>query len=570
LEGEQLSAAIRKQIEYYFSKENLQQDAFLTSHMDANMSVPIAVVMKFSKIRALTHDEEVLVKSLEGSSVTVADGRIKASVKAGGRSTIILRDIPSDAPEEEVKEIFAYDGAKHVSSLRSDIGDTWFVVMDSEEDAKDTLIDLRLKKRTFRGQPVKGRMKSETMVRSFYPVQTAPVAFGGMPFGFPAPMPMGYGYGMMPNGMGMPQPPMLSTENLPNNNNVASSAPANDDKESDGSPSDKAKKAATAAGAAGVQQKAAGATAAPANNRDAANNTTTPRRPGTVAPVNGVKPAATGTADSKDKKAAGGNRTSTGSTPAGKKDAKSSSVEITPANFPPLQAGQEETPIPTPGYKTAFQKYTFDDVINIVKHVQDTTLPETIKPSEHPLSMTATPNMDLLQRQRTFSIDETREQLRQGRPVQQMAVSGSAGDSSGYGSMMYGDGYASDGQQGVSAAVTKKVASSSAPTKKASTGSWAGIVATPAAAQPPLPAPSAAATNQQSKESARGAASSSATDSNNWKRGEKAPVPTEKAPAGKSPEKKPAASAGGDKGDKGKKGEKGESKAKKDGKVKKL
>jgi hypothetical protein len=46
LSEEELLVAIKKQVEYYFSKENLQQDAFLTSHMDANMSVPLVVVMK--------------------------------------------------------------------------------------------------------------------------------------------------------------------------------------------------------------------------------------------------------------------------------------------------------------------------------------------------------------------------------------------------------------------------------------------------------------------------------------------------------------------------------------------
>jgi len=38
--------AVRKQLEYYFSKENLQNDPYLTSQMDAQMSVPISVVMK--------------------------------------------------------------------------------------------------------------------------------------------------------------------------------------------------------------------------------------------------------------------------------------------------------------------------------------------------------------------------------------------------------------------------------------------------------------------------------------------------------------------------------------------
>lgn len=118
--------AVRKQIEYYFSKENLQSDIYLTQQMDANMSVPISVVMKFAKLKALTQDETIVRKALVDSTVTtIVDNKIKANIKSTGRSTIILRDIPSDAPEEEVKEIFNYEGCKPISSIRSDIGDTW-------------------------------------------------------------------------------------------------------------------------------------------------------------------------------------------------------------------------------------------------------------------------------------------------------------------------------------------------------------------------------------------------------------------------------------------------------------
>jgi hypothetical protein len=76
--------------------------------------------------------------------------------------------------------------------------------METEEDAKDTALDLRLKKRTFRGQPVKARIKTEPVVRSFFPVNTVPVPpvypmnpmipfapmvpdMGMMPYGFVAP-----------------------------------------------------------------------------------------------------------------------------------------------------------------------------------------------------------------------------------------------------------------------------------------------------------------------------------------------------------------------------------------------
>ena len=43
-----------------------------------------------------------------------------------GRFTIILRDIASDAPEEEIREIFNYDNCKPITSIRSELGDNWY------------------------------------------------------------------------------------------------------------------------------------------------------------------------------------------------------------------------------------------------------------------------------------------------------------------------------------------------------------------------------------------------------------------------------------------------------------
>ena len=67
-----------------------------------------------------------MAAALENSSVSIVGGRIKSNIKSGGRSTIILREIPTDSSEEEVREIFAFDGCKPISSMRSDIGDTWY------------------------------------------------------------------------------------------------------------------------------------------------------------------------------------------------------------------------------------------------------------------------------------------------------------------------------------------------------------------------------------------------------------------------------------------------------------
>ena len=81
--------------------------------------------LQFAKLRALTQDENLVIEALQNSSsVSYADGRIKTLAKSG-RSTIILREIPSDAPEEKVKEIFSFPGCKPIASVRSEIGDTW-------------------------------------------------------------------------------------------------------------------------------------------------------------------------------------------------------------------------------------------------------------------------------------------------------------------------------------------------------------------------------------------------------------------------------------------------------------
>lgn len=80
-------------------------------------------------MKALTQDEAVLHQALVNSTVTIVDDKLKANIKVSGRSTIILRDVPSDAEELEVKEIFNYEGCRNISSIKSDIGDTWYVYL---------------------------------------------------------------------------------------------------------------------------------------------------------------------------------------------------------------------------------------------------------------------------------------------------------------------------------------------------------------------------------------------------------------------------------------------------------
>ena len=61
--------AIRKQIDYYFSEENLVKDLFLRGKMDANGWVEMATIAAFNRVRMLTPDLSIIAQSLESSPV---------------------------------------------------------------------------------------------------------------------------------------------------------------------------------------------------------------------------------------------------------------------------------------------------------------------------------------------------------------------------------------------------------------------------------------------------------------------------------------------------------------------
>ena len=61
LTGENLTQAIRKQVEFYFSPSNLSVDKFLVSQMDPQMFVPIQVIANFKKVQYLTKVRIILL-----------------------------------------------------------------------------------------------------------------------------------------------------------------------------------------------------------------------------------------------------------------------------------------------------------------------------------------------------------------------------------------------------------------------------------------------------------------------------------------------------------------------------
>ena len=86
-QGDELKAMLKRQLEYYFSRENLATDSYLcnlgshfvniaitaivfvcfaVSQMDKDQFVPIRVVANFNQVKRLTEDFGLIVEVLKG------------------------------------------------------------------------------------------------------------------------------------------------------------------------------------------------------------------------------------------------------------------------------------------------------------------------------------------------------------------------------------------------------------------------------------------------------------------------------------------------------------------------
>jgi len=169
--------ALQKQMEYYFSSENLARDKYLQSLMDASSSVAVKELCRFRKMTAIAGEAHLeLLPDLIPSAARASpfleitpQGRIKplnaapSRVVRPERTTIILRDLPSDTQPDKILQAFSGGGKAPVKKLRPDVGATWFVSFASEAEAVATMLRIQKKEITHPdGSSLKARLKSET------------------------------------------------------------------------------------------------------------------------------------------------------------------------------------------------------------------------------------------------------------------------------------------------------------------------------------------------------------------------------------------------------------------------
>lgn len=349
-----LAQSILKQVEYYFSRENLRNDHYLVSKMNPQMFVPLDVVAGFKMLRNLTNDVELIRQVVKSSSKLQVDETngcmIRPVFAAASRTTLILRGMPSSVKEEEIRSLFPDQTL--INSVKPDIGETWFVTFTTESACLTAFEACQDKE--FQGEPIKARIKSENLLKNFLPAPSPPpetsppvfppVNFAPFPVGHPmhAPypffmpgmrVPFGMNPMMMPPPTDMYNPPKQQQQPIP----VA-------------------------------QQQQQQQTSFNEGGRGRGNNRGSARAPYFN---RGRIPGRSQSGGTSNQKPQGPKRNSHGSN-----NKPQNTPKLGPSDFPPLPSNSQ----PVGGYERSFIKYSKQDIIEVLCKLQtlDIELPAEI------------------------------------------------------------------------------------------------------------------------------------------------------------------------------------------------
>lgn len=164
----ELIGALRRQLEYYFSRENLAKDQYLLSQMDKDQYVPIAVVANFNEIKRLTNDFNLVVDALRSSpEVHVDETGLKVRPNSK-RCVVILRDVPDEVEEEHIKKMFELEACP-VQLVKCEFAhnSSWYLFFTTDEDAQSAILFLKQDLVTYPGTstPILARIKAKPIVQ---------------------------------------------------------------------------------------------------------------------------------------------------------------------------------------------------------------------------------------------------------------------------------------------------------------------------------------------------------------------------------------------------------------------
>jgi len=117
----------------------------------------------------VSHAETVVVKEKDR-----ADASANVDAKSSStNSTVILRDVPEEATEDDIRHVFeGDDGNAIIHNVQKEVGHCWFVTIDastSQQDLVSILLNLRTK--TICDEPIKARLKTQSTATQGTPMQ---------------------------------------------------------------------------------------------------------------------------------------------------------------------------------------------------------------------------------------------------------------------------------------------------------------------------------------------------------------------------------------------------------------
>ncbi|KAM9342677.1 la ribonucleoprotein 4Aa isoform 2-T2 [Pholidichthys leucotaenia] len=160
LSSENLRESLKKELEFYFSRENLSKDLYLMSQMDSDQFVPIWTIASMEGIKALTTDMDLILDVLRSSPMVQVDEKGEKVRPNHKRCIIILREVPETTPVEEVESLFKNDNCPKVISVEFAHNNNWYITFQSDTDAQQAHKYLREEVKTFQGKPIMARIKA--------------------------------------------------------------------------------------------------------------------------------------------------------------------------------------------------------------------------------------------------------------------------------------------------------------------------------------------------------------------------------------------------------------------------
>ncbi|XP_053385755.1 uncharacterized protein LOC123538119 [Mercenaria mercenaria] len=166
---DQLRHVLKNQLESYFSRENLSNDSYLQSQMDADQYVPVATVANLDQIQKLTSETQLIVELLRESTFVQVDEKGEKVRPNHNRCIVILREIAESTPVQDVQALFAGANCPKFVSCEFAHNSNWYVTFDSDSDAQRAYQYLREEVRTFLGKPIMARIKAKPLIRTYQP-----------------------------------------------------------------------------------------------------------------------------------------------------------------------------------------------------------------------------------------------------------------------------------------------------------------------------------------------------------------------------------------------------------------